>query len=358
MFGYNSENKKSVTLGELRNIRRKKTQLKNDIAQAEMKQAIEKQQKKAQEAKKASEESFVNTDFSMEGDYGSWIKELKSSGLKTTSLGKNETNFKEYADALSDNLKNELLKSFDTKEDYELQQKLSGLFKGKNVHNTNSFISQCKSMGLKVSSTYTKTSYKVDAKATGGGQAHLKSNGAINVLTISDPKTGAEIKIADSNGNGAIEVEELFLNQLLGDVSSSIDKMDPVAQTQETEEETNTFDEIKKMTLELNDLEMQENNLEREMKSLERKEKEVVEVENQEVEEVEEKNETSITKITQNDFNKMKEIMIEDILSKNFEMSKSEADKLAENKIGEFYQVSALATESIDVLESMKVFKK
>ena len=78
-------------------------------------------------------------------------------------------------------------------------------------------------MGLNVQSDWVSTSYLVDAKATGGGQAGLNQNGAITVLTIVDPSTGAEIKIADTNGNGAIEIEELFMNELLSGISKTID---------------------------------------------------------------------------------------------------------------------------------------
>ncbi len=168
----------------------------------------------------AAKEEYKQEDF---GTYDEWVKKLQAAGINTTGLASGETNFAEYGAALSDELKQELINSFDTPEDYELQQKLAGLYTGRSNMTTDEFISSCQAMGLNVSSDWVSTSYLVDAKATGGGQAGLNENGAISVLTIVDPSTGAEIKIADTNGNGAIEVEELFMNELLTGISTQID---------------------------------------------------------------------------------------------------------------------------------------
>ena len=48
------------------------------------------------------------------------------------------------------------------------------------------------------------------------------NHGAIDIFTFTDPSTGAEIKIADANGNGVIETEELFFNELLTDINTEI----------------------------------------------------------------------------------------------------------------------------------------
>ena len=153
------------------------------------------------------------------GDYSSFISKLQSKGLKTTSLGGNETNFKQYGDALSSKLKQEILQSFDKDEDYVLQQKVSQLFKNSNVMDSGSFISACQSLGLKCSVTYESTSYISDYKA--GNFSGSVGNGSIAVYTISDGK-GGEIKIADANGNGYLESEELFMNEILGDIGADI----------------------------------------------------------------------------------------------------------------------------------------
>ena len=155
---------------------------------------------------------------SVSGDYNSFISKLESQGLQTTWLASGETNFQQYADALSSDLKNEILQSFDNQQDYVLQQKLAELFKSTNVVDSGSFISACQSLGLSCSVEYVSTSYIVDYKSSQSGEV---TSGAIAVYTISDGQ-GGEIKIADANGNGYVESEELFMNEILGDINNEI----------------------------------------------------------------------------------------------------------------------------------------
>ena len=196
---------------------------KKEVSDKDEAKQQEEQELAQQELEDAEEEASKITQVELEQGYDEFVSRLKSAGLKTTSLGKNEVNFAEYAAALSDELKQEIIDSFDCEEDYILQQEIAGIFQGRNVINNSDFIKALKSAGYQVERSSQKTSYIVDDKvgdAKGGGQL---TNGSISVFTIRDPETGAEIKIADSNGNGAIEVEELFMNELLTGISAQID---------------------------------------------------------------------------------------------------------------------------------------
>ncbi len=158
---------------------------------------------------------------SVSGNYNDWITSLNSRGIKTTSLGKNEANFADYTNALSESLKQEIMASFDCDADYDLQAKLASLYSS-NVEQSGNIVSAAKQAGIQVSVQYVNTSYIVDNKK-GGQYANNKSatNGSIAVYTFKDAN-GGEIKIADANGNGALETEELFMDELLSGVVSDI----------------------------------------------------------------------------------------------------------------------------------------
>mgnify|MGYP006888165357 CR=1 FL=1 len=129
--------------------------------------------------------------------YDDWTESLNARGIKTTKLGANEANFANYAAALSDDLKNDILNSFDCEADYKLQAQIAGIFSGTNVVQSGDIISACKKLGIDVSVEYTKTSYIVDNKK-GGQYANNKTNainGSIAVYTFSDGN-GGEIKNA------------------------------------------------------------------------------------------------------------------------------------------------------------------
>lgn len=156
--------------------------------------------------------------------YDDWTESLHARGIKTTSLGANEANFANYGAALSDDLKNEILNSFDCEADYKLQAQIAGIFSGTNVVQSGDIVSACKKLGIDVSIEYQKTSYIVDNKK-GGQYANNKTNainGSIAVYTFSDGN-GGEIKIADANGNGALETEEIFMNEILSGVASDVE---------------------------------------------------------------------------------------------------------------------------------------
>ena len=163
----------------------------------------------------------MSTTTNTQMNYNEFLNKLQSQGLKTTSTGANEANFSTYGNALSDSLKSQIMDSFDRDEDYEIQANIAGLFKGKgsNFMDSSSFVSGCQSLGYNVKVEYQSTSYISDYKA--GNYSNSVSNGAIAVYTISDGH-GGEIKIADANGNGGLETEEVFMNNILGDVMKDI----------------------------------------------------------------------------------------------------------------------------------------
>ena len=154
--------------------------------------------------------------------YDQFVEDMHNAGIKTTHINKNEANFADYGNALSDDLKQQIMDSFDCQQDYELQSLIAGVYadSGRSVLQSGQFISACKSLGLSVNVEYQKTSYIPDYKAGNFGN-NVKEGGAIAVYTISDGM-GGEIVIADANGNAALESEELFMNQILGDINYEI----------------------------------------------------------------------------------------------------------------------------------------
>ena len=152
--------------------------------------------------------------------YDEFLQSIKARGLGTTALGNGEANFADYANALSSDLKEELLQSVgDEAGDAQLQSKVASLFGGKSVMQSNEIISAARSAGLQCSVEYRSTSYIVDNKFDGHYDKDV-TNGSIAIYTFSDGNS--TIKIADANGNGALEAEEIFLNEILGDVTNGI----------------------------------------------------------------------------------------------------------------------------------------
>ena len=152
--------------------------------------------------------------------YDEFLQSIKARGLGTTALGNGEANFADYANALSSELKEELLQSVgDEAGDAQLQSKVASLFGGKSVMQSNEIIGAARSAGLQCSVEYRSTSYIVDNKFDGHYDKDV-TNGSIAIYTFSDGNS--TIKIADANGNGALEAEEIFLNEILGDVTNSI----------------------------------------------------------------------------------------------------------------------------------------
>ncbi len=179
------------------------------VAQDELKKAEEEAQKEAEKMGMESYEDFE--------------AHLQDAGLKT-SVREGKMTFDEYAGAISEEVAQELIDSFDCEEDYILQQEIAAIFTQYDSISISDFMGILRDRGYKVERESVKTSYIIDdnkSKSHHGGE--YVENGSLTMLTIRDPRTGAEIKILDANGNGAIETEELFLNELLTNVACQID---------------------------------------------------------------------------------------------------------------------------------------
>lgn len=179
--------------------------------QEEYEEALEKQQKKAENA-------GSNTLSSQSGKVGS--SNLKDAYKSNTGYD----NFKKYFDDLSPNIVQDCLNSFDSKADLDMQkviaQKVFG--SGKATANINELQGLLAGTGITVSTEYVQAQYRIDEFAV-GGQGKV-TNGAITVMTFKDAN-GGEIKIADANGNAALETDELFMNEILGGITADIGNM-------------------------------------------------------------------------------------------------------------------------------------
>lgn len=152
--------------------------------------------------------------------YDEFLQSIRARGLGTTGISNGEANFADYANALSADLKEELLQSIgDEAGDMALQSKVAGLFNGGSVLQYDEVFAKAEAAGLSCSVEYVSTTYIPDNKADG----HFDTDAIdahIAVYTFSDGN--ATIKIADANGNGALEAEEIFLNEILGDVTNTL----------------------------------------------------------------------------------------------------------------------------------------
>lgn len=186
------------------------------------------EQEKAEQEKKAKQKDGSVFDEDNKGlktqevqGNDAWVQSLKQRGLKTTGIHDREANFEDYGNALSTALQQEILNSFDTEQDYELQAKLATIFSNTNYRTYEEIYAACKQLGIQVSRQSVSTTYIHDNKYDGRWNKTNAQNGHISVFTFSDGK-GGEIKIADTNGNGALETEELFINEILSGIASDL----------------------------------------------------------------------------------------------------------------------------------------
>ena len=183
------------------------------------------------EYKKKDEYEYNKSDSSSsasnpieEGEsYDSWKAEKEQQdGLRLTKTGKNEADFSTYFGALSDDVKTMLADSFDCEQDKELQAQIAAAFKSNNTNflHRSDIAALCKQMGWTLEITSYATSYIPDYKG-GNFSNSINHNGRIPIYTISDGK-GGSIMLADANGNGGLEIEEVYGNELLSGVVSDI----------------------------------------------------------------------------------------------------------------------------------------
>lgn len=171
-------------------------------------------------------------------DYENEVKNSSSStGSQSTSLGSGQflsaglkdkyksntgyENFRKYFNDLSQNIVQDCLSTFDSQADLAMQQTIAEALygSGRATVNINELQGILSSKGITVSTEYVSAQYRVDEFAVGGDG--YVTNGAITVMTFKDAN-GGEIKIADANGNAALETDELFMNEILGGITTDI----------------------------------------------------------------------------------------------------------------------------------------
>lgn len=162
------------------------------------------------------------------GSYDEFTKNLQEAGFRTTKINenRNEAGFDDYGFALSDDLQNLITSSFDNEQDYVLQAEVASIFKNSNTNyiHRSDFMAALRKMGYKVEWSSMKSTYLPDHKANNRMGKYNIQTASIGIYTISDGK-GGEIVIADANGNGALEIEEVFMNQILSDIALDVDQI-------------------------------------------------------------------------------------------------------------------------------------
>ena len=174
-------------------------------------------------------QEYDASQYTQEGkevDYDEFIEGLNGQGNRTTHIHENEANFFDYGYALSDDLKEKIVESFDCEQDEVLQAEIAALYQkyGSSVFQRSEFMNILRANGYEVTCEYLETDYISDNKFDGRFDKDV-THGRIGVYTISDGK-GGEIVIADANGNGALEIEEVFMNKILTDVAGEFTPSD------------------------------------------------------------------------------------------------------------------------------------
>lgn len=169
------------------------------------------------------------SDEEIDAWYENWIADKNQYNIKTTKLRKNEVNFAEYGAALSDELQEELLSYFEEgainrEEALEAQQKIAAFYTSRSDLSFSDFAQAVRSLGYDISRESVHTSYIIDDKKSKENHGGEYTTGNITVFSIKNKDGETLFKIADTNGNAAIEVEELFMNELLSGISNKIDK--------------------------------------------------------------------------------------------------------------------------------------
>ena len=160
-----------------------------------------------------------------------WRDEKEAMGLKTTNINYQygETTFAEYFAALDPEVQKMLTSYFEEgaankAEAEKAISEIAGIFQNTNVVKNQTFVNAVRALGYDVEWGSVETDYIIDFKNKKAGGGSLRKDGHITMLTIKN-KDGEELfKMVDANGNGSIEMEELFFNEFLTGISSQIDK--------------------------------------------------------------------------------------------------------------------------------------
>lgn len=150
------------------------------------------------------------------GSYDYFVQKLKAQGLKETNLGEDEANFAKYFNALDPNIVKTL------GGDNSVRNKVAELFKRSNRSNIDidKLMADCKASGINVKRDWiSDTKHLADEKSA--GKDHMA--GGLTILTFE--YGGKTFKVADANGNGVLETEELMFNDMLGGITSDLGAM-------------------------------------------------------------------------------------------------------------------------------------
>gem|GEM_PF-4850844 len=154
-------------------------------------------------------------------------KYLTLNDLQRTGLAKGEATFADYFKQLKlnkDGTVNEagvkLLSELGG--DKDIQNEVAELYKERSNVSIDKLQKLLADKGIKVSSEWvTGVNHMADQKAVGVGNEQV-SNG-LTVITFE--KDGKTFKVADANGNAALESEELMFNEILSGVNSDLSAM-------------------------------------------------------------------------------------------------------------------------------------
>lgn len=289
-----------------------------------------------------------NKDLNGDGVVDENDKEVKKANITTEE----EANFADYGAALDIELKNAIINGGFSENESEgidedekaIYNKLAGIFQNQYVLKTNDFMSYARQMGFEVSGQYMETGYIVDNKSGSEytrNNKSIKEGGHIYVMTITDPNTGADIVIADANGNASIEVEELFLNEILTGLSSQIDPSQFGTYTASASKNNSQTTGIAPIAGEIMNLSAGSNNWiqnEKIQKEEKTKEKEAKEEENIK----QQKAQKEATTLTQREYNQLEEAFIEEYIeelkedSDYSDLTDKELEKMAQKEAGNY----------------------
>lgn len=157
-------------------------------------------------------------------NYNEWTASMRERGFNHLR----NDDFSTYKASLDQGIQDLVLKNNEggyTDADKELQAKVGSIFEsnGTNQLDDDALVSTLNANGFEVTKEWHNgVSHTVD-NLSGTSEAGTVKTDGIYVITVKDPQTGAEIRIADTNGNGAIELEEVFFNEILAGVASNVD---------------------------------------------------------------------------------------------------------------------------------------
>ena len=172
------------------------------------------------------------SDSEIDEAYAKFREDKEALGLRTTHMRNDEeVNFAEYTAALSEELQKELASYFadgaeNRDEALAAQQAIASVYAKMNDNSmhVDAFARAVRSLGYDIEWGTVRTTYIIDDKKSkdkGGGSA---TEGNITIFTIKNKEGEVLFKVADTNGNAEIEIEEVFANELITGIANEIDR--------------------------------------------------------------------------------------------------------------------------------------